>query len=336
MKTNNFMLLSIALFLGTIIYSCKKEITPKSATTIVKENADTCICGDLPVIPGYSLGYNYYNANADLSMPIFNPNNDNEILFINFKSVYGKELTKYNLITKEKTILFIGSIFSRPAWSKQGWIVFVNGYNGLYKVRPDGSDLTLLIADGYQFNPTFNEDGGKFTTFHAFTSGSQFPCKIWNINGNLLDSMNYKVDSQTDWTKQKYFEFRNIDNIFIVDPDTKEIIKTINTYLGSTVINDANRSNEFAWLNENEAILKQNYDVKKVNVWTGEVKKLIYGCQSRCYQFFNINGNGTKAIFNRLTFKQKEANNPQDLLVYHDIMIYDFEKDELTKIEVNL
>lgn len=332
MKKQILIVPFIAIIFGVLFFSCKKNKIDKTCDDITLNNGiDTCSCGDYG-ISGYSTGYNYLHEPNHIVSPIFNPNDDNEILFINFKSINNKELIKYNLITEEKTILFIGTIFASPTWSKQGWIVFDNGYNGLYKVRPDGSELTLFIPDGDKFNPKFNEDGNKILTFHAFTNQYQYAGKIWDIEGQLLDSINYDVNQDSDWKRQNNIAFRKNDSILIVNPDSHEIIKKHSTFLGEV----GNYSYGFAWINENEAILRHGYDIKKLNVLTGETTKLFCGCQDRKYQSFSMNGDGTKAIFNKLIYKQIDENNPLNILVINKITIYDFITDEVTDLEIEL
>lgn len=323
----------ILIISGITFYSCKKTKVSLSSNGNGTDNySDTCSCGNLPAIPGYSTGYNYFHEPSYIVSPIFNPNDDNEILFINFKSTNNKDLVKYNLITKEKTILFTGTIFASPTWSKQDWIVFDNGYNGIYKVRPDGSELTLFLTGGDKFNPKFNDEGDKILTYHAFTAPYQYAGKIWDINGQLLDSIDYDVNRDSDWKRQNNIGFRKNEEILIMDPMNKEIIKIHNTFLGEP----GKYSSGFAWINEDEAILGHGTDVKLLNVWTGNTTKLICGCQDRRYQNFSVNGDGTKAIFNKLIYKQIEEANPLDILVINKVALYNFITDEVIDLEIEL
>jgi len=59
---------------------------------------------------------------------------------------------------------------SSPKWSPDGkWIVFVS-FENIYKVRPDGSDLTLLVK--HAAYPTWSPDG-KMISYAAFRPGTQ-------------------------------------------------------------------------------------------------------------------------------------------------------------------
>lgn len=331
MKKTNLLFSIILTSVVLLFSSCKKEQVVIPTTS--HEDNNSCDCESIPLIPGYSTGYNHFYEQEVIESPIFNPNDENEILYvINTLQPNYKKLIKYNLITKEKTMLFSGAIYSKPAWSKLNWIVFANGYNGLYKIRPDGSDLSLLIAtnDGYQFSPAFNENGDKLLTYHAFYTQHQFPCKIWNLNGQLLDSMNYEVNQEPNWKRQSNLAFRGNDKIFIVDPSTKQIIKTHETFLGDP----KSYSHGFVWLNENEAVVEHGYNIKKLNVWTGELTELFCSCDSRKYLVSDASGNGNKVIFNKIVSKVKVEGNPQNLNVYSSISIYDITNDALVDIKI--
>ena len=319
------------ILVSVFTVSCKKDKFDKLPITETNADKDTCTCVSIPEIPGYSNGYNYLYESEVISTPIFNPNDDNEILYVvRSFSLNEKRLVKYNLVTKEKTILFTGEMFGFPAWSKLNWIVFDNGYNGLYRIRPDGSNFSLFTADGYQFSPAFNEAGDKLLTFHAFANQYQYTCKIWNIDGLLIDSMNYKVNQEPRWKRQNNIAFRSDDKIFILDPETKEIIKTHETFLGSFQI----YSHGFAWLNEDYAIVEHGFNIKKLNVQTGELTKLFSSCDSRRYLVSDANGDGSKVIFNKIVSKVQKAGFPQNLLVYFSISIYDLQTDTLIDIEI--
>ena len=326
--TTGIILMLVTLF----TVSCKKGKIDKQTVVATNANEDTCTCVNVPEIPGYSNGYNYLYESEVISTPIFNPNDDNEILYIITSfSPYEKKLVKYNLVSKQKTILFTGQIFGFPAWSKLNWIVFANGYNGLYRIRPDGSSLSLFIAGGYQFSPAFNEEGDKLLTFHSFANQYQFPCKIWNTDGLLIDSMNYKVNQEPKWKRQNNIAYRRDDKIFILNPETKEIIKSHETFLGSF----PTYSHGFAWLNEDYAIVEHGYNIKKLNVWSGELTKLFCGCDSRKYLVSDANEDGTKVLFNKIVYKVKQEGVPQNLLVYASISIYDLQTNTVTDIEID-
>lgn len=319
------LLISITILIGVVFFSCKKEnVKSPISDTILNSEVDTCTCVNLP-----NKDYTYLYSSNLISSPLFNPNNDNEILFIN-SSNGVKNLVKYNLLTKNKTVIFEGQIFGIPTWSKNNWIVFARGYTGLCRIRPDGTNLSVIVSDGNQFHPKFNQSGNKLLTYHAFTHQGQYPAKIWNIDGKLLDSMNYHVNLNSAWNNQSNIAFRKDDKIFIVNPETKEILATHETFLGEGY---PNYSHGFSWINENEAILEHGFDVKKLNVWTGELTHLFCGCNSRKYLDPTMNESGTKAISNKIIYQ--ETDDPFTLQVISTISIYDFENDTLIDLLID-
>jgi hypothetical protein len=54
----------------------------------------------------------------------------------------------------QRTVIDDGMVNSKPAWTLDGeWLLFHRGGRGmhgwsLWKIRPDGSELTPLLADG--------------------------------------------------------------------------------------------------------------------------------------------------------------------------------------------
>ncbi|PHR47769.1 MAG: hypothetical protein COA32_07395 [Fluviicola sp.] len=313
----------ITLIVGTLLCSCRKDKVP----FVAQENAsDTCDCQPIPTIEGYSTGYNHIHDSVYLSFPRFNPNNNDEIMFAEWGENGQRILYKYNLITKSKSIIFEGTIFGTPDWGKSGWIIFTRGYDGLFRVRPDGSELSLLVPGGTQFHPKFNESGDKFITYHGFTDAGFYPGKIWDIEGDLLDSINIDWSGLSVWQKQNNIACRVNETFLIVDPINKETLKTHDPYFGTNTL-----VSSFVWLNENEALISLIDGVYKLQVWTGQLEKLVCGCSSQRYYCGNVNSDGTKVICNKLSYKKMEGLN---LLVTSSIVIFDIDNMSFEEIEI--
>lgn len=313
----------IALIVNAFLGSCRKDKVP----FVAQENVtvDTCDCQPIPPIEGIYPGYNYVVDSVNLAFPRFNPNNDNEIIFCDHGENGQRILYKYDLNTHSKTTLYEGTILGTPQWGKSNWIIFTQGYNGVYRIRPDGTEFSLLIPGGDQFHPTFNHEGDRILTFHGFTQGGFYPLKIWDLDGQLVDSLNYNVGSFAVWEQQDNIAVNVEDSVLIIDPNEKQILAKHHAKYGGD-----SYTSVFVWLNENEAIIEKN-GLQKLNVWTGQLEKIACGCSSLNYYYGNPNSAGTKVIFNKITYKKIEGFN---LLVRSSIVIFDVASNTFEEIEV--
>lgn len=309
-------------FLLTALLACRKDKVP----LLIEENlTDTCDCKPIPFIEGYNWGYNHIPDSVYLTFPRFNPNNDEEIIFCEEGENGQKILYYYDLVTKSRATLFEGTILGTPQWGKSNWIIFTQGYNGVYKIRPDGSELSLLISGGTQFHPTFNHEGNRILTFHGFTQGGFYPLKIWNLEGELVDSLNYKFGSFAAWEQQDNIAVNVEDSVLIIDPDDKEVLAKHHAKFGGKSYGSV-----FVWINENEAII-ENEGLQKLNVWTGQLEKIACSCSSLLYYFGNTNFSGTKVIFNKIVSKNIDEVN---LLVTSSIVIFDVATNTFEEVEI--
>jgi len=107
---------------------------------------------------GQYIAYSHYNPEADEHT---NP--------------FG--LYVFNLETGEHKRFIEGPAFS-PDWSPCGeWIAFNSG--DIFKIRPDGSDVTRLTEHGNSFNPRWSPDGN---TISYGRSGSQEVVGLWFLH----------------------------------------------------------------------------------------------------------------------------------------------------------
>ena len=247
---NKRIIVFIAIIVSAFWVSCRKDKVP----FLAQENltADTCDCQSIPLIEGIYPGYNYVPDSVYLAFPRFNPNNDNEIIFCDRGENGQRILYKYDLNTYSKTTLYEGTIFGTPQWGKSNWIIFTQGYNGVYRIRPDGTEFSLLIPGGDQFHPTFNHEGDRILTSHGFTQGGFYPLKIWDLDGQLVDSLNYNVGSFAVWEQQDNIAVNVEDSVLIIDPYEKEVLTKHHAKYGGD-----SYSSVFVWLNENEAIIER-------------------------------------------------------------------------------
>lgn len=318
----SYITLGFILILQT---ACRKDKVP--SPEINSDTSDTCDCVPMDMPSGYITGFNYINDSIHYEFPRFNPNNENEIIFTVKGSGADELIYKYNLLTHSKSLVYQGVIFGSPKWGKSNWIIFTRGYGGVYRVRPDGSNLSLLIPGGLQFSPTFNHSGDKILTNHGFSSSANYSAKIWNLNGNLVDSMSYKIGAMFTWENQDHISALVGDSLFIIDPVSKSIVRRFPYYYD---FQDNVILHDFVWLNENEALVGKN-GLYKMNVWSGQKTKVACGCSSMVYRNGDANESGTKVLFNKM---EREMVSENTIKTRTSIVIFDVATNTFEEVEI--
>ncbi|HYG02356.1 MAG TPA: hypothetical protein VD927_07910, partial [Chryseosolibacter sp.] len=104
----------------------------------------------------------------------------------------------YDLATKQISLLAAESF--APDWSPDGkWIVYNTIGKRIFKVRPDGSDLTQLTFSGSKLGPVFNMDGSKIA-FRKTLEDAEGSGGIWIISSEgLNEEFIYDQSSVEDW-----------------------------------------------------------------------------------------------------------------------------------------
>src|ERR1043166_930597 len=99
--------LSLIILLGVLTMSCKKDTV-------------NLFCQSLPDAPS-GFGWNYIRE-ANVTCPVFNPNNDDDLLFVSFNQGTGY-VYRYNLVSGEKHLIFHGNLLPPPQWGANDWIL---------------------------------------------------------------------------------------------------------------------------------------------------------------------------------------------------------------------
>ena len=199
------MKLHFKLFIWLIILvnaSCKKD-RPISGCNCYTNNYvctdaqfSTDSSGNIQLQPTflYDTGY--------VSWPYFNPNNSSEIIYCK-----DGQLIKYNLSTSLSQILYSGGIIRPPKWGRNGWILLNVVGAKVYKINANGDSLTQLTYNT-DFAPEWNYSGDKFMTQHSnSTTSTSYNSAIFDIDGNLLDTLPDQFGSAMCW--------QNESNLFI-------------------------------------------------------------------------------------------------------------------------
>jgi len=251
---NYSVIFSIA-FVITLISSChKKAIVLHHNHCLYEQTAPP------KNIPGYE-GYNptgepciaqtivNFLSEYSYSRPTFNPNNKNEIIYLEIKERTqhkdrSNTLWKYNFCTHEKTVVAKDIIPGCIDWGAQNWIAFTGIDFQIYKVKPSGDSLTRIVGGLLE---SWNTEG---TEILYTNSAGIF---IANENGLVVDTLldvskprpsylnGYKIFC---WAGDSLFVNKR-DSIIIYDFKSK---KTVDKILKPYISYSFNHSTAFQML----------------------------------------------------------------------------------------
>jgi hypothetical protein len=283
----------IVLFLLILssVFSCRKDsevIIPE--VPLVVDDSVYCECTPIP--PGPIIGYSYSYQPNYYVYASFNPNNDDEIVYFDLNAVY-----KYNLVTKVKTMLYQGQITSELNWGINDWIVFRD--NGIWKVKSDGSNLSLLPNSGSYNSPKWNNDGTKMVCTDNNNMGKTI---LINEIGFVLDTLeNCRTTFGSSWNHSEYLFSRMTynANLIISNPNTDEasfdfsISNNFDTYTGC--LNEINKGGGGVWVND-EVYYAHSLGIFKLNL-LGESELVKQVCNTEYFTSPTLNQSKTKILW---------------------------------------
>lgn len=213
-------------------------------------------------------------------MAYFNPTNSDEIIYRYADGVTPEfDLIKYNLVTKQKEVIYQGFFSNRPRWGKNGWILLnindSSGYN-VYKMREDGNDLTALTISGNCFNPEWDFESEKFIYELGFTSPTEFI--ISNSIGDHQDTVFVGVSSMGSWQNTKLIVNGTFKGLFLGNPELDEYELIYETKNTSQSLNGAE------WLDEENVFWCHTTGIYRTNIVTNETEIIRETCNAHCYQ----------------------------------------------------
>lgn len=294
MSSNNITLV-FSLLIGVAILSCNKdkvEPTPHVPEVQEEENCDGC--EPIPLLEGYNTGYNHIKDTIIQRGGEFNPNNDNEIAYIEYAASNGvnKRLIIYNLVTKQKNIIYEGQIMGAPAWSKKGWILINLMDFQIWKIKPNGDSLAQITSNGSWFHPEVNKLGDKFIAYRGYAP-TQFSV-IMDLNGNHLDTIPTYLQGG-DWKHDSFLYANFISNkLRIFNMNSLGVIAE------QTVADVNSEIQDFCWISDNEGIVTNIHGVYRINPFTGSMNKLFCTCNSRFYLWSSTNSDKSKIMFTKI------------------------------------
>ena len=191
LSKNRLILLAIIVI---SIVGCRKDIPPL-IKPVENCGCTEAWCDSFPPTP--EIGFNYTMEGTQYLAPSFNPNNANEFVYLRWNGSNHAELVIYNITSGVESVILDPMSLGRPQWGKSGFIIFQYSDNCIWKIQPDGSNLTKL-TNYSSSNPVFSPDGNYFTTFgaHPDISNNLLYQPILDLNGALVDSFKYEYSGE--------------------------------------------------------------------------------------------------------------------------------------------
>ncbi len=243
-------------------------------------------CVSIPPFSQIGSGYNYItNGSLNYYAPVLNPNNNNELLILKNDSIFI-----YNRISHNKIFSIKFSFWGKISWSKKNWLLILGSNQHIYKVKPNGDSLTLLVNTTSNLFPIWNDDGSKFSSTNNILNKSI----VYDYNGLPLDTISM--------TNQLISEWGNNDKIicggytlFVFDIATKTLTSFYNLSPGNGVITGS------FWLNNSEIIWSYDYGIYKTNIITNSTILLKQLCNSNKYSYPTYD-----KILNKIIWRKQE------------------------------
>lgn len=158
MKFLSGIILTCLLILGACAKKDKQADIPPEPVIVTLDT--TIRCGDLPPTPkpfGWQDSLN--DENKNINAFLFNPVNDNEIIYVVNGDAFGyNKLFVYDIPTKKATQLGILGDYL-PQVNKRGWITYSDVNNNIIVVKTNGDSLKTLVPGGHALDPKWDHTG---------------------------------------------------------------------------------------------------------------------------------------------------------------------------------
>ncbi|MBI3133653.1 MAG: hypothetical protein HYZ14_03160 [Bacteroidetes bacterium] len=303
------------------VLGCRKD-TP---VPVIPNPPDGCTedwCHDFPPEPGF--GYVFTSSGTQYLSPCFNPNNNDEFVFLRTGVSANAELVKYTISTKEESVLCNSvPIATAPKWGKQGWIVFSTTNWKVWKIKDDGTQLTQLTFDVNDQFPMFNFEGDRviyarmknYTNFELEANPdlyNEYKMMVIDLNGNFVDSVmaphvvpgNYYQNWTTaavDENNQFFFvgEFEGIySGIYRVSSDLDNVTSSpvVSLYSSSPI----GLVTDIVYANGNVYYTRFREALYKGSTSDGSRSKIKIGCRTRYYHHLSISNDGSKLLVQKV------------------------------------
>jgi hypothetical protein len=156
--------------------------------------------------------------------------------------------------------------------------------------------LTKLTNLNNLHHPKWNHDGTKFL---AFTKSSNLFSLLFDMNGNILDTIYFGQTNNSNFQNPNYIVSNIYQNVSFFNLNTNEIefqydYSDLNTTEGGSIF----------WLNNTTVIYSNVNGLNRLSIPDMNNENFKTSCNSKIYQGGDINSSKTKMIWSRGDYTQ--------------------------------
>lgn len=257
--------------------------------------------------PG-SFGYDFIDDISQTLPGSFNPENENEFVYI--KNTFGAAgsnsgINIINLCSGYRRNLGINKLTTGPHWGKNGWLVFAVINDGIWKIKSNGDSLIALPSisaiRANDLHAYWNPDGTKLLYLSR-----EKGLVITTPNGDSLQAFPgfysgfWSVDGSKIITAQK-----NDHTIGYIDLLTNQFTPVITDLSYSYHYSCGPDSAHILW---SDGATQESAGIYITNIHTKETQLFHDSFVNRAYQFFMPSPDGSKVVAALLMRKYVKAN----------------------------
>ncbi|MEX1001646.1 MAG: hypothetical protein WDZ35_05985 [Crocinitomicaceae bacterium] len=227
------------------------------------------------------------------------------------------ELVKYDIVNQTETVLCNTlQIAYPPKWGRSGWITFATLQNEVWKIKPDGTQLTQLTFGSYDRSPMFDYSGNRIIYYrdrsysNAELSANpdlykEYKMIVIDLNGNTIDSvMAINVIPDNYYQKWTYADFNGLEEVyFIGGAGTSAGIYKMNSdlyYIEQPYIVTLYPNSGFVYgFDQTQGALyysKYRNGLYRTDIQTGEEVKIRNGCDTKYFHSLTVSEDGSNIL----------------------------------------
>jgi hypothetical protein len=314
------------LCLVLLVFACKKEIQEPQTSSQPVSIADSSDC--LPIVrPDTTLGWLIGWSSYRKMMPYFNPNNNDEFLYIDrLPGSPFSNMCIYNLITGETNCILSGQTYlSQPRWHVNDWILFRGNGDNVFRIKSNGDSLLQITTSSVFQIPVWRPDGQAWISNNAVNFAGDID--VFDMEGNLIEVIQGEEFFKGDWsednrivTTKSYGGSNQLTWTNVAVVNWQDLTFDTNS--------PHNQAQDVHWIPMSDEVMISQIgsDISRINVLTGEKIRVREGCGTRYYNYFSISNNCSRIVAERVTPEEIYSDGWFNIVIYKsDIVIMNFD-----------